>query len=143
MMHEDVLESLPMGILILNVEGSPVLSNSYAQQICRQILKAHPELRPTASSKFPQPIQRLCQAVLDSRELFPERPIIIEDTISLAATTIHLRARWLDLEIESYILVMLEAQNSIPPTLEADSSNRFNLTEQEAEVWLLRRVGYA
>jgi hypothetical protein len=139
MMHEDVLEHLPIGILILNVEGNPVLSNSYAQQICRQLLKTQPELRPSGSSKFPQPIRRLCEAVLDSQELFPDRPIIIEDTIALAANTIHLRARWLDLEIEPYILVMLEAQNSIESTVEAD---QFDLTEQ-AEMWLRRRVGYA
>ncbi|MBF2047396.1 MAG: hypothetical protein EDM05_65355 [Leptolyngbya sp. IPPAS B-1204] len=114
MMHEDGLEGLPMGILILNVEGALILANSVAQQICDQLLAIDADdAKPSSPvNPFPQPIHRIVEAVLESRELFPDQAVIIEDAVSLTATTtIHLRGRWLDLEIESYILVMLEAQS--------------------------------
>lgn len=141
MMHEDVLESLPLGILIFNPQGNPVLANSYAQQVCGQLLKKYPALMPNStSSKFPQPILRICQAVLESRELFSEQPMIIEDEIPLSGSAVvQIRARWLDLEIDPYILIMLETQQQAQPIVEAQE---FNLTERETEVWLLRRAGY-
>lgn len=140
MMYEDVVESLPLGILIFNTEGTPVLTNSCAQQICHQ-LETHSEATQSHSpSKFPQPIERICQAVLDSRELFPERPVIIEDAVPLnASTTVQLRARWLDLEVEPYILMMLEVRQQLQPHTEA---KRLKLTDRETQVWLLRRAGY-
>ncbi|QYO62484.1 hypothetical protein [Leptolyngbya sp. 7M] len=114
MMHEDGLEGLPMGILILNVEGALILANSDAQQICQQLLAIDLDEAnlPSPVDQFPQPIHRIVEAVLESRELFPDQGVIIEDTVFLPpATIIHLRGRWLDLDIESYILVMLEAQS--------------------------------
>lgn len=140
-MYENVLESLPLGILIFNTEGTPVLTNSYAEQICCQLSKIDSELKPDYSlSKLPSPIGRICQAVLDSRDLFPERPLIIEDAIPLdTSTTVQLRARWLDLEVEPYILMMLEVQQQMQPLKEAQ---QLKLTERETEVWLLRQAGY-
>ncbi len=120
-MRENMLESLPIGILILNEAGIPVLKNSYAQQIFRQLLKHYPESALSSKAKFPQPVWRIWQAVRESRDLFPEQPIIIEDTVPLhpshsqpvrssAQIVIYMRARWLELETEAYILIMLEAQ---------------------------------
>jgi DNA-binding NarL/FixJ family response regulator len=149
MMYEDVLESLPLGILVFNTDGTPVLTNSYAQQICCQLLKIPAESTQNyVSSSFPPSISRICQAVLDSRELFPERPIIIEDAIPLSAsTTVQLRARWLDLEIEPYILMMLEVQQQMesytePPIQLQLEARHLKLTHRETQVWLLRRAGY-
>lgn len=137
-MREDVLEGLPIGILIFDVQGMPVLTNSYAQQLCRQLLKTHPESASNSTSKFPQPIWRICQAVSESRELFPEQPVIIEDEIALNAdSAIQIRARWLELEIEPYILVMLETQQAQQPSVDP-----FQLSEPD-EVWLLQKVGYS
>jgi hypothetical protein len=127
MLRQDMLESLPIGILILNSSGAPVLVNSYARQICRRLLKNHPELAPSSPFKFPQSIQRIAQAVKESRDLFPEQPVIIEDKVLLkpeaaqkqsskqSQTAIQIRARWLDLETEPYILIMLEAKQQLQP----------------------------
>lgn len=120
-----VLEDLPTGIWILNPEGATVSINRYAQRICRLLLKTElasptqPPLNqmPLAQmplAQIPQPIQRLYQAVVESRDLFPERPVIIEDAVQLEAATVHLRARWLELELDHYVLVMLESQQIHP-----------------------------
>jgi hypothetical protein len=124
-----VLEDLPTGIWILNPEGATVSINRYAQRICRLLLKTElasstqpplsqtPAQTPLAQiplTQIPQPIQRLYQAVVESRDLFPERPVIIEDAVQLEAATVHLRARWLELELDHYVLVMLESQQIHP-----------------------------
>jgi DNA-binding CsgD family transcriptional regulator len=140
MMQEDVLEGLPIGILILSAPGNLVFANGYAEQICR-LLQTQSQRLPASSTQFlPQPIWRMYQAVNESRELFPERSVIIEDTIPLnSSMTVQVRARWLELEIDSYILVMLEAQSQAQSITEAQA---FKLTDRETEVWLLRRAGY-
>jgi hypothetical protein len=121
-----VLEDLPTGIWILNPDGATVSINRYAQRICRLLLKSA-SASPTLAVKLtdqsipqipldqmPQPIQRLHQAVIESRDLFPERPVIIEDAVQLETATVYLRARWLELELDHYILVMLESQQIHP-----------------------------
>lgn len=141
MMPEDLLEGLPIGLLILGPQGSLVLSNSCARSICARLPKAsEPPLPHFPCPNFlPQPIRRMCQAVIESRDLFPERPVIIEDVVPLDSfTTIQIRARWLELETDSYLLVMLETEPQAQPLSEAPHQ----LTDREAEVWQLRRAGY-
>lgn len=142
MMHENVLEELPIGILILSVRGNLIFANGYAQQLCHEIQEKSEHSTPKIPliKSLPQPIWRICQAVIESRELFPERPIIIEDFLQLSSTkTVQLRSRWIGLDVDSYILVMLEAQSHQQATVE---TQQYNLTDREAEVWLLRRSGY-
>lgn len=143
MMQEDVLEGLPIGVLFLSNGGDLVFSNRYAQQICSQLQDCSKNLSVNISSFefLPPSVRRICQAVIDSRELFPEQPIIIEDSVeSTALTPIQLRARWLELEFESYILVMLEPQSQHQSIQE---TQQFDLTDRETEVWLLRQAGYS
>lgn len=141
MMPEDLLEGLPIGLLILGQQGTLVLSNSCARSICDRLPKAS-EPAPShfpCPNFLPQPIRRMCRAVIESRDLFPEQPVIIEDVVPLDAfTTIQIRARWLELETDSYLLVMLETEQAAP----ISDTQQFQLTEREAEVWQLRQAGY-
>lgn len=141
MMPEDLLEGLPIGLLIFGPQGTLILSNSCARSICNQLPKASEPVPPQFACPYflPQPIRRMCRAVIESRDLFPEQPVIIEDVVPLDSfTTIQIRARWLKLETDSYLLVMLETE----PQNEFMPHQQLQLTEREAEVWQLRRAGY-
>lgn len=123
-----VLEELPTGIWILSPAGTTVSINRYAHRICRLLLKS--QAKQEAGSEageagseagsleqsllMPQAVWRLHQAVLESRDLFPQRPMIIEDRVQLGSLTVDLRARWLELELDSYVLVMLESPQIHP-----------------------------
>jgi hypothetical protein len=63
---------------------------------------------------MPSAVERLYQAVIESRDLFPDQAMIIEDLVQIGSLTVHLRARWLELELDSYILVMLESPQIHP-----------------------------
>lgn len=142
MMPEDLLEGLPIGLLILGPQGSLVLSNSCARSICERLPPASEPAPPHFSCPnfLPQPIRRMCRAVIESRDLFPEQPVIIEDVLPLDSfTTLQIRARWLELETDSYLLVMLQTEPQAQPIGEVQP---FQLTHREAEVWQLRRAGY-
>ncbi len=73
-----------------------------------------PDAEPGQTPPLPSTVERLCQAVVESRDLFPDRPVIIEDLVQIGALAVHLRARWLELELDSYILVMLESPQIHP-----------------------------
>ncbi|MFM7427891.1 MAG: hypothetical protein ACKO7W_23315, partial [Elainella sp.] len=73
-----------------------------------------PAAEPVEQFLLPQAVLRLHQAVVESRDLFPDRPMIIEDRVQFGSLTIQLRARWLELELDSYVLVMLESPQIHP-----------------------------
>ncbi|NEP01465.1 MAG: hypothetical protein F6K58_22970 [Symploca sp. SIO2E9] len=102
-----IIESFFEGILILTEQGELFYANQRARQLCQQLSQCKLQ-----SYCVPEQIWRACQYLIDSRELFPEQTIIIEDDINIEPTlACHIRIKWLELEESElpYLLVTMES----------------------------------
>ena len=130
-----VLEGLVDGILILSEAGKVLYANSPAAQICQT-------LNPNSSNGLPTEVWRSCEALIDSRELYGDRPLVIESELSSAQSQAYrIRVQWLTLEAqpEPCLLVRLEDQKQSLQGLAITEAKKYGLTPREAEVWFLRR----
>jgi len=128
------------GILVLNCHGKLVYTNHGARQICHQILQdlSQPNL-------IPQQVWNICAALIDSRAIFPDHSLIIEDEISTTEMhTIRIRARWLEFDqaIGLCLLVTLEDRSQSAKNIAITEAHRYGLTERETEIWSLRRANF-
>ncbi|MBD2461323.1 helix-turn-helix transcriptional regulator [Oscillatoria sp. FACHB-1407] len=133
-----VLESLMDGVLLLTDKGKLVNANNYALQICHQFMQDR-----SSTTQVPQQIWRICEALIDSRDHYPDRIVTIEDEIDIGKTSvIRIRARWVEIEDANrpYLLVMLEDRSQSLKDAVIAEARKYNLTPREAEVWLLRRA---
>ncbi|MDZ8055507.1 MAG: helix-turn-helix transcriptional regulator [Aulosira sp. ZfuVER01] len=133
-----IIESFVDGIFILTTEGQLIHTNEFARSICRQLM---PE--ETASNAVPEEIWRVCQSLIESRELFPDEKIIIESEIEPKPTVkFRLRARWLQLcaSKHNFLLVTVEDCNQYSQSIAIADAKKYNLTDREIEVWQLRRA---
>ncbi|MEC4816695.1 MAG: LuxR C-terminal-related transcriptional regulator [Scytonema sp. PMC 1069.18] len=133
-----VIEGFVDGILILTDWGELLHVNECARQICRQLRR-----EGNSTDAVPKDIWRVCQSLMDSRELFPREKIVIESEIETDRTVkLRIRARWLSLQNseQTYILVILEDRNLTNQSMALSDAKKYGLTEREAEVWLLRQT---
>ncbi|AOY80279.1 helix-turn-helix transcriptional regulator [Moorena producens JHB] len=138
---QGVVEGLMDGVLILNAQGELVHANCYGRFICAQLA-----VDRSKSNVVPKEIRRVCQAVLDSCELYPNQSIIIESEIITDPST-SFRIRAVKLTLDSFenpcILVTLENHDQYAGSFAIAEVNKYDLTPREAEVWLLRRADYS
>ncbi len=133
-----VIESFVDGILIVTAQGELVHTNEYALRICRQLRQGAKQKRAV-----PEEIWRVCESLIESRELFPEQKIVIESEIDTDNTVqLRIRARWLQLDASNqmFLLVTLEDRNQTSQSMAIADAKKYGLTDREAEVWLLRRA---
>jgi DNA-binding CsgD family transcriptional regulator len=133
---QGVLEGLIDGVMIITTKGELVQTNRHALQICQQLTS---DLAPV----IPAAIWRCCQALIESRELFPQQPLTIEDEIASPLGLIRIRIRWLTIENlpQSCLLVTLEDQSQSAQYRAIAESIRYGLTARETDVWRLKRAG--
>ena len=139
---QGVLEGFIDGILIITAQGELVHSNQRAQQICHQLAK-----EDSQASFAPQAIWQVCQAVLESNDMYTKQKVIVESEIKLedcnADSTFRVRARWLELDdFQPCILVTLEDQTQSLQNMVFTEVAQYSLTPREQDVWLLRRAEY-
>lgn len=135
-----VIESFVDGIFILTSQGELVHANQCARSICQQMGEAIDKNQP------PKEIRRICQSLVESRQLFPEQNISLESEIETKSSVkIRIRARWLQAnEINSnYLLVTLEDRKQTNRSMAMSEAKKYGLTERESQVWLLRRANYS
>ena len=136
-----VLEGLLDGILILTCQGELVHASSSAYKILEKSTQGKLQ-----TQLINREIKQICQAVIDSYELYPEQPIIVESELNNEGfDVLRMRARWLQLEAdeEPLILITLEDQNLSSQNLAITEIQKYGLTPREAEVWLLRRANHS
>lgn len=138
-------EDCSVGVLILNRHGAIIFANPLAQRLCYALAHGSTAKASPPDEHYPRliphPIWRSCQAVIESRDLFPNQPIVIEDEIKVDdQVAVQLQARWLDLDGAEcfYLLVMLE-EHALSQTAEKS----YGLTQTETAVWLLWQAGYS
>lgn len=132
-----VLEGFVDGILVLTDAGDVIYTNATADSICSQ-------LSSNSSKCFPKELQRICEALIESRDLYPTQPLTLELEVTTPQTTYRIRAQWLQLEAVARpcILLRLQDQNRSLQGLAIAEAQKWGLTPREAEVWSLRRAGY-
>ncbi len=138
---QGVIESFFDGILILTEQGELVQANDLARRVCEQLTQGKPQRNPV-----PPEIWRVCQALIESRSLYHNQPVIIESEITTDKLTwLRIRTQWLKLgEIQHpCLLVILEDRYQSVQHLALAEVDKYGLTPREAEVWLLRRRQYA
>lgn len=131
-----VLESFVDGVLVLTEAQEIIYANTTVQKICA-------ELKPVQTDALPEELQRLCEALVESRELYPHQSIALESELITPTTTYRLQAQWLVLAAMEHpcILLRLQDQNQSVQGLAIAEAQRWGLTARETEVWLLRRAG--
>lgn len=135
---QGVMEGLIDGVMMITTTGEIIHANCHALQICRQFV---PDL--VQKEVIPPSVWRCCQAVMDSRDLFSQQPLTIEDEISSPMGIIRIRVRWLTVENlpQSCLLVTLENQSQSAQYRAIAESVKYGLTTRETDVWRLRRAG--
>ncbi|WP_219904355.1 helix-turn-helix transcriptional regulator [Stenomitos frigidus] len=135
---QSVLESFIDGVLVLTDQHDLVYANTVARAIYAQLW--HNDTDP-----LPREIQRIYQALLDSKNLYPNQPVVLESEIVTPKTTFRIRAQWLALEVASRpcLLLRLQDQNQSVQSLALAEAQKWGLTPRETEVWLQRRSGYS
>lgn len=139
-MLEAVLESFIDGVLILNEQGEQIHANDIARRICQQLCQQ------TSVNSVPQSIWRVCESLIESRDLFSDNKLIIESEIKLdSEVTFRIRVRWLDLaeNQQPYLLVTLEDRNQSNQNAALTDVKKYGLTHREAQVWLLRQAKHS
>lgn len=136
-----IIDSFFDGVLILTKTGEWVHANECARRICRQLSQHTSQV-----NSVPQPIWRVCESLIESRELFPQQKMIIESEIDTAnSTTFRIRVRWLELDASTqpYLLAILEDQYQSTQNAANTDAKKYGLTPREAEVWSLKRANYS
>ncbi|MFB2968592.1 helix-turn-helix transcriptional regulator [Aerosakkonema sp. BLCC-F183] len=136
-----VLEGFIDGILILTEQGELLHANQTATKICDRLGKVSDK-----HNLVPEEIWRVCQSLIESRDLFPDRKLTIESEISKGdSVNFRVRVRWLKLEqIERpCLLVTLEDRQQSLQRIVINDAYLYNLTPREGEVWLLYRSNYS
>lgn len=132
-----VIESFLDGILILTTERKLLHANEFARRLCQQFIP-----KGSSADALPEEIWRVCESLIDSRELFPSEKIIIESELETdRGVQLRIRARWLPLATgeQNFLLVILEDCNQTTESMALSDVEKLGLTNREAEVWLLRR----
>jgi DNA-binding CsgD family transcriptional regulator len=132
-----VLESFVDGIIVLTNQQEVLYINKTAEGICNQF-----SAQPT--NQVPTEVMRVCEALVESAEYYPDRPIMIESEVPFGETAFRIRAQWifLDAIARPCILIRLQDQKQMVQSLAMAEAQKWDLTKRETEVWTLRRFGY-
>lgn len=136
-----IIEGFMDGVLILTEQGELIHANQRARRLCQQF--SSEQLQPNL---VPLPIWRICQSLIDSRELFPEQTMIIEAEIDTKnAEVLRVRVRWLQFDQSDTpnLLVTIENRSQSTKNTAFTEAQQYNLTPRESEVWSLRRANYS
>jgi hypothetical protein len=101
-----VPDSFVEGVLIVSESGEVVYANPKARLLCRQL-----PATSSAPKAIPEVVWQLCQSLIESQDLFPDRHFILEsDVEGDRAGWIHLQVRHFEFDQDdrSYFLVTLD-----------------------------------
>lgn len=131
-----ILEGFLDGILVLTDQNQLLYANHTANRLCQRPAQS------TADS-LPREIWQACEALIDSRDLYPDRLLVIESEIECDELILRVRVQWLTLEgfDRPCLLVRLQDQRQAVQGLAIAEAQAWGLTDRETQVWMLRRSG--
>lgn len=144
---EALLSSWIDGVLILTEQGHIVHSNDVGRQICDRL---HCDQKMSGQKMtrhgVPQEVWQTCQILMRRCNQESNQKIVIESAMKINEQKIfRIRVRRVELSTcsQPYLLVMLEDQYQSIQNLAIAEVDRYQLSPREAEVWVLRRIGYS
>ena len=133
-----ILEGFVDGVLILTTNQDWFHANECGRRMCSQITQGRSQI-----NSIPDPIWRVCESLIDSREWFCDCKLIIEAEIKVdKLVNFRVRVRWLTLELspDPYLLVTLEDQNKSSQNSASTDALKYGLTPREQEIWSLKKA---
>ncbi|MBW4541744.1 MAG: hypothetical protein KME43_21750 [Myxacorys chilensis ATA2-1-KO14] len=135
-----LLESIQEGVIVVSRSLQPIYLNHQAEEICQQ-LQGSREGLPTA-------IAEACHRLMREKMTASE-PLVVEYQGD-SGQFIRLRVRWISFDAHpanevpahNYILVLLEDCYTALREELALEQKKYDLTDREAEIWLLLRQEY-
>lgn len=137
---QKIVEKLVDGILIVSQTGKILYVNTKMNSICCQLNKFL-----NSQNSIPPNIWYLCESLVESHSLFPDKNLILSDEISIDKSTIlRIRVRWLDLDKinKSCLLITVENRYESLKNIALAEVKQYDLTQREGEIWLLHRSNY-
>lgn len=134
-----ILEGFVDGILVLTHQKQTLYANITAHRLCHRLT------HKASTSSVPPEIWQVCEALIESRNLNPEKFFVIESEVECEEMTLRVRAQWLTLDGMAHpcLLVRVQDQNQAVQTLAIAEAQNWRLTERETQVWVLRRSGFS
>ncbi|MBW4475215.1 MAG: hypothetical protein KME45_33290 [Stenomitos rutilans HA7619-LM2] len=146
LIRSSLLESLNQGVIVTSRGLNPLYWNAKARTLCQHL--SGNDFPPL---ELPAEVSEVCHRLMrENRQ--SDRPFVME---CQAATgqTIRISARWLELagsqtidrdgQRQAYILVLLENCDDLLYEEIQIERKKYDLTEREAEVWMLLRQEYS
>ncbi len=133
-----ILEGFVDGVLILTTNHDWFHANECGRRMCSQMTQGRSQ-----RNSIPDPIWRVCESLIDSREWFCDRKLIIEAEIKVdKLVNFRVRVRWLKLELspDPYLLVTLEDQNQSSQNSARTDALKYGLTPREEQIWSLKKA---
>ena len=135
---ENVMGDLVDGILILTDKKEILYANKNAIQILNQLSQ------DINASHIPSEIWHVCTYLIQSKKSFPHQRWLIQADILIAhKTALHVRAKWLAMEIFDCpcMILMIEDRHQAVQDMAIAKADHYGLTPREKEVWLLQQNG--
>lgn len=138
-------ESMLEGAIIIARNLRPVCTNSKAKDLCQQLLSSDQE----DEISLPGVIAEVCHRLL--KEGSTDCESLVVEYSGHNGHTIRLRVQWLSLKLENvnlsgceepHILVLIEDRHAVLEEELRLDRKKYDLTEREAEIWLLLRQEY-
>lgn len=109
---QGIIETAFGGILILTEAGKWIYANEFTREICAQL-----KSKSSQAKSVPEEIWRVCSALIESRSIYPNQRVIMEDEVNLdSGKKLRIQVRWLQLNVMTTpcLLAILEEEE---PTL--------------------------
>jgi DNA-binding CsgD family transcriptional regulator len=153
-----VIEGLIDGIIVVATDGDVIQFNTRAAKLCPTLNQEH-SIKPSSNNTgpcnpfaLPASIWRVCETLIESRELFPNQTIMLEAEEQLKSKQIRIRSQWLTIPFDGEvnpnaeasppcILVTLEDRHETLKHLAIAEMQNHSLTRREGEIWQLRLQG--
>ncbi len=145
LIRSSLLESLSQGVIVTSRSLNPLYWNAKARTLCQHLAgSAFPPL------ELPADVAEVCHRLIRNERL-SDRPFVMECQAP-TGQTIRMSARWLELAVQTtdlekqrqpYILVLIENCHDLLYEELRIERKKYDLTEREAEVWMLLRQEYS
>ncbi|MCU0551746.1 MAG: LuxR C-terminal-related transcriptional regulator [Leptolyngbya sp. Prado105] len=127
-----LLDTMPVGVMLLTQELQQVYCNEQAKQLCDRLAK---------NNSIPELVYELCKRLIEEEDMIRD-PLVMEyqDGIN---QFLRAQVRWMNLAEQTLLVVHLQdCYASLEEEL-AIEQVKYDFTDREAEVWCLLRQKYS
>lgn len=132
-----ILEGFLDGILVLTDRKQLLYINNTARRLCQRLLAKN------ASTSVPPAIWQMCESLMASQSASPEKLLVMESDVEHEEKRLRVRVQSLVLDgvDRPCLIVRLQDQQQAVQTMATAEAQKWQLTERESQVWLLRKAG--